>query len=159
MNILLLFWVIFVHCIYSPEGHEFATCKEVSTYLQAPLESQSKKQLNSLQSDNKTLEQPVMATNESLVGNTDSMDFPVTNQNLTSKRTRSEEVSDEARSAENGNTTGPVKTRVVEKDEKGIHAANFVNGDNKEDDMKKRDDDMENWAALLNSEAQFGRSS
>ncbi|CAN7078102.1 unnamed protein product, partial [Brassica oleracea var. botrytis] len=140
----------------SPEGHEFATCKEVSTYLQAPLESQSKKQLNSLQSDNKTLEQPVMATNESLVGNTDSMDFPVTNQNLTSKRTRSEEVSDEARSAENGNTTGPVKTRVVEKDEKGIHAANFVNGDNKEDDMKKRDDEMENWAALLNSEAQFG---
>ncbi|CDY46641.1 BnaA07g10550D [Brassica napus] len=119
------------HSYISHDEQEFATCKEVSTYLQALFEFQSKKQLNSLQSDNKTLEQPVMATNESFVGNSDSMDFPVTNQNLLSKRTRSEEVSDEARSAENGNTIDTVKTRVVEKDEKGIPAANFVNGDNK----------------------------
>uniref|UniRef100_M4D760 MBD domain-containing protein n=1 Tax=Brassica campestris TaxID=3711 RepID=M4D760_BRACM len=115
----------------SPHGQEFATCKEVSTYLQSLLESASRNQLSVLRSDNKTLEQPVMATNESFVGNSASMDFPVTNQNLLSKRTRSEEVSDEARSAENGNTTDPVKTRVVEKDEKGIPAANFLNGDNK----------------------------
>ncbi|CAN7050454.1 unnamed protein product [Brassica rapa subsp. trilocularis] len=141
------------HSYISPHGQEFATCKEVSTYLQALFESQSKKQLNSLQSDNKTLEQPVMATNESLVGNSASMDFPVTNQNLLSKRTRSEEVSDEARSAENCNTTDPVKTRVVEKDEKGSPGTNFVNGDNKEDDMKKRDDNMEKLAALLNSDS------
>ncbi|KAJ0237424.1 Methyl-CpG-binding domain-containing protein 8 [Hirschfeldia incana] len=141
------------HRYISPDGQEFATCKEVSTYLQSLLECRSKNQLNSLQSDNKTREQPVMGTNESLLGNSDSLDFPVTNQNLFSKTT---EVSDEARSAENGITTDPVKTRLVEKDDEG----SFVNGDNKGDDMKRRDDDkMENVVALSNSEAQFGRSS
>ncbi|KAL0699858.1 hypothetical protein Bca4012_055980 [Brassica carinata] len=95
------------HRYISPDGQEFATCKEVSTYLQSLLESRSNNQLHSLQSDSKTREQPVMATSESLVGNSDSMDFPVTNQNLLSKRTSSEEVSDEARSADNGNTTDP----------------------------------------------------
>ncbi|XP_006416210.2 methyl-CpG-binding domain-containing protein 8 [Eutrema salsugineum] len=135
----------------SPDGQEFATCKEVSTYLQSLVESQSKNRLNSFQSDNHTLGEPVMG-NESLVGNSDSMDLPVsnpeTNQNRGSERTSSE-VLGEAKGGENGDIIDPVKTSLVEEDGKMIPRAEFLNGDN-EDDMKKRDDNMENLAALLN---------
>ena len=71
--------------IYSPDGREFATSKEVSTYLQSILEFRSKNPLNSLQSHKKT--------NENLVGNSDYMDYHVIrtkmNQNLESKRKKS----------------------------------------------------------------------
>ncbi|KAF8109918.1 hypothetical protein N665_0089s0037 [Sinapis alba] len=85
------------HSYISPDGQEFATCKEVSTYLQSLLKSRSNNQLNLLQSDSKTREQPVVATDESLVGNPDSMDLSVTNENLESNTTSSEEVFDERR--------------------------------------------------------------
>ncbi|CAH8351752.1 unnamed protein product [Eruca vesicaria subsp. sativa] len=137
------------HRYISPGGQEFATCKEVSTYLQSLLESRSKNQLNSFQFDNKTLEQPVMA-NEPVVDNNDSIDFPVTSQSFETKRTSSE-VCDEAKGTVNGDTIGRVETRLVVEDDNGIPAENFVNGDNKEDDMKQRDDNMENLAALSNS--------
>ncbi|XP_018440776.1 methyl-CpG-binding domain-containing protein 8 isoform X2 [Raphanus sativus] len=120
------------HRYISPDGHEFANCKEVATYVQALIDSRSKNQLNSLQPENKTREQPVMA-NEPVVDSSDS----ASETTLERKRTSSE-VCDE-------DTTDPVKTRLVEEDDKGISAANFANGDN-----------MENVAALSNSEAQFG---
>lgn len=99
--------------------------------MQALIDSRSKNQLNSLQPENKTREQPVMA-NEPVVDNSDS----TSETTLEHKRTSSE-VCDE-------DTTDQVKTRLVEEDDKGISAANFTNGDN-----------MENVAALSNSEAQF----
>lgn len=120
---------------------EFATCKEVSAYLQSLLESQSKNQLKSLQSDNKTLEQPVVAN-----GDSDSMDLPVLNpdpnQNLESNRSSSE-VFEEAK----GGITEAVK------DGRGIPT---VIGDKEEDDVKKRDDNVENLAARSNVETQLG---
>ncbi|KAL1225795.1 Methyl-CpG-binding domain-containing protein 8 [Cardamine amara subsp. amara] len=127
----------------SPDGQQFETCKEVSTYLQSLLESQSKNRLYSLQSDYKTLGQQPVIANKSLVGNSDSKDLPVlsseTNQNLESRRTDSD-------------LADPVKTNVGEKDDNG----DFLNG-HKGDDMKKIDDDnMENLVALPNSEAQYG---
>ncbi|KFK44328.1 hypothetical protein AALP_AA1G244000 [Arabis alpina] len=135
----------------SPNGQEFETCKEVSTYLQSLLDSKSKNQLNALQCDNKTLGQPVMMVNESLVGNSDSIDLPdlkaETNQNLEGERTNSE-VFEAVNGAENGDIVESVKSSsLVEKDDKGIHAAESLIGDN----LKKRDGNMEN---LANSQAQ-----
>ncbi|CAN8291919.1 unnamed protein product [Cochlearia groenlandica] len=143
----------------SPDGKEFATCKEVSTYLQSLLESQSKNQLCSLQSENKTtLENHAMTANESLVSKSYSMHLPPvlgtgTYQNLGYKRTNSE-VFEEAKGAENGDDiTETVITSVISDDE-GNLAADFMNGD--KETMKERDDNMENLEALWYSEAQFG---
>ncbi|CAA7047927.1 unnamed protein product [Microthlaspi erraticum] len=102
------------HRYISPGGMEFATCKEVSTYLQSLVESQSKNQLNPMLSDNKTVEQPVIA-NESL---------PL--RNLESNKSSSD-VFEEAKG----------------KDDKGIPTAEFMNGDDEADDVKKKDDNME----------------
>ncbi|CAH2033607.1 unnamed protein product [Thlaspi arvense] len=125
----------------SPDGQEFATCMEVSTYLQSLIESRSK---------NKILGQPVMA-NENLLGNSDSMN-PETNQNRERERTSSE-----PKGGEKGGITGPVKTGLVEEDDKRIHTAELVNGDNGAD-TKKSDDNVENLAAKSNSEDQFGEN-
>lgn len=129
--------------LYSPDGQEFETCKEVSAYLQSLLDSQSKNQLNALQSKNKTLGQVVMMADESLVGNSGSIDLPdlkaETNQNLESKRTISG-VFVEANGAENSDIIEPVKSSLVEIADKG--------------NMKKRDDNLENLAVPSNSQAQ-----
>ncbi|KAG7647204.1 putative Methyl-CpG-binding domain-containing protein [Arabidopsis thaliana] len=83
----------------SPDGQQFETCKEVSTYLRSLLESPSKNQHYYLQSDNKTLGQQPVIANESLLGNSDSMDSE-TMQYLESGRTSSE-VFEEAKAVEN----------------------------------------------------------
>lgn len=93
-----------------------------------------------------SLQQPVRI-NESLLGNSESMDLCVlgseTNQNLESERTGSE-VFEEAKGAENGDVADRVKTSPVEKDDN----TDFLNGD---DDIKKRDGNMLNLAPLSNS--------
>lgn len=132
LSLSLSLFAYSLNFLYSPDGMEFATCKEVSTYLQSLVETQSKNQLKSLQSDNKTLEQP--------------RDLPVLNpepnENLESNRSRSE-VFEKAE----GDITEAVK------DGRGIPT---VIGDNEEDDVKKRDDNVENLAARSNVETQLG---
>ncbi|AEE30228.1 methyl-CPG-binding domain 8 [Arabidopsis thaliana] len=131
----------------SPDGQQFETCKEVSTYLRSLLESPSKNQHYYLQSDNKTLGQQPVIANESLLGNSDSMDSE-TMQYLESGRTSSE-VFEEAKAVENGNEADRVKTSLMQKDDN----ADFLNGvEDNDDDMKKRDGNMENLATLSNSE-------
>ncbi|XP_010477492.1 PREDICTED: methyl-CpG-binding domain-containing protein 8 [Camelina sativa] len=139
----------------SPDGQQFETCKEVSMYLQSLLVSRSKNWLNSLQSDNKTLvQQPVMA-NESLLGNSDTIDLPVpssiTNQNLQIGRTVGGDVFEEAKGVENGDVADTMKTSLVEKDNKN---ADLLNGDDGDDGMEKINDNMENLAALSNPKDQ-----
>ncbi|KAG7592612.1 Methyl-CpG DNA binding [Arabidopsis thaliana x Arabidopsis arenosa] len=130
----------------SPDGQQFETCNEVSTYLRSLLESPSKNRHYYLQSDNRTLGQQPVTANDSSLGNSDSMDLPVpdseTMQYLESGRTGSE-VFEEAKVAENGDEADGVKTSLVEKDAN----ADFLNGDDN-DHTKKRDGNMENLAAL-----------
>ncbi|CAL9215910.1 unnamed protein product [Arabidopsis halleri] len=132
----------------SPDGQQFETCNEVSTYLRSILESPSKNRHYYLQSDNKTLGQQPVTANDSSLGNSNSMDLPVpvpdseTMQYLESGRTGSE-VFEEAKVAENGDEADGVKTSLVEKDDN----ADFLNGDD-HDHTKKRDGNMENLAAL-----------
>ncbi|XP_010498703.1 PREDICTED: methyl-CpG-binding domain-containing protein 8-like isoform X2 [Camelina sativa] len=133
----------------SPDGQQFETCKEVSTYLQSLLVSGSRNWLNSLQSDNKTLgQQPVMA-NKSLLCNSDTIGLPVpnsiTNQSLEIGRTVGGDVFEEAKGVENGDVADPVKTSLVDKDNNN---ADFLNGDDNDDD------NMENLAALSNPKDQ-----
>ncbi|XP_023633076.1 methyl-CpG-binding domain-containing protein 8 isoform X2 [Capsella rubella] len=134
----------------SPDGQQFETCKEISTYLQFLLVSRSKNRLNSLQSYNKTLGQQPLMANESLLGNSDAMDLSVpnsiTNHNLEIGK-RVGDVFEEAKVVENGDVAEPVKTSLVEKD----NNAGFLNGDDDSVNMKNIDDDnMENLADLSN---------